>query len=264
MGNCTAHKHTFFPHSPGSGKTGMHRKLGWEPHLQSTNRVALRLLRGDRGLHLHGRVPEGKRAQAKAEENGSFWSCHEHKCQLLLGSPLPSPYFPPGRQLSEHLAWLLLLYLLPPSQSSEAVSWSRSISSLEHLSIISQGQWERDNSWFLEAPHGSQTQDHQVANPEENGTCKTLQHDQTTSTWLFKIHKLPPVSKAYQLVQILQALVPNYCILCLFSGFIILTSLGPRTVGAGARTLFSHPQRSQGTQDTWLGQQMEQEQQLPQ
>lgn len=35
-------------------------------HLQSTNRIALRLLRGDGGLHLHGGAPEGIRVQGQS------------------------------------------------------------------------------------------------------------------------------------------------------------------------------------------------------
>ena len=34
-------------------------------------------------------------------------------------------------------------------------------------------------------------------------------------------YKLPPVSRAYQLVQILQTLVPNYSILCSLSDFLM-------------------------------------------
>lgn len=51
---------------PGSREDRHAQEMKMGPHLQSTNRVALRLLRGDRGLHLHGGVPEGKRAQGQS------------------------------------------------------------------------------------------------------------------------------------------------------------------------------------------------------
>lgn len=72
----------------------------------------------------------------------------------------------------------------------------------------------------LEAPDGTQTQDYHGANSEENGTCKTLKHRQTSSIWLFK-NQLHPIPRAYQLLQILQCLVPNYSSLCLFSDFLM-------------------------------------------
>lgn len=43
----------------------------------------------------------------------------------------------------------------------------------------------------------------------------------TSTMWLLKNYKLPPISRAYQLVQILQTLVPNYSILCLHSDFLM-------------------------------------------
>lgn len=84
-------------------------------------------------------------------------------------------------------------------------------------------------------------------------------------TWSNTIHmvlpnyKLPPVSKAYHLVQILQTLVPNYSILCSLSDF--LMPYQPGSKGWEARSLDPFPPASgsQERQDTWLGQQMERE-----
>lgn len=53
------------PMAPGSREDG-HAGEMRGAHLQSANRVALRLLRGHGGLHLHGGAPEGKRAQGQS------------------------------------------------------------------------------------------------------------------------------------------------------------------------------------------------------
>lgn len=56
------------PQPRGQAKAGRQAGMGNEDaaHLQSTNRVALRLLRRDWGLHLHGGAPEGKRARGQS------------------------------------------------------------------------------------------------------------------------------------------------------------------------------------------------------
>lgn len=81
--------------------------------------------------------------------------------------------------------------------------------------------------------------------------------EQSNITWLFNHHKLPPIS----------GLTTKWCkffsytIQCLLSGFLILTCLGPRAMRLEAKIPLLPP-RCQGTQDTWLVQQMEQGQQL--
>ena len=47
-------------------------------------------------------------------------------------------------------------------------------------------------------------------------------------------YKLPPVSRAYQLVQILQTLVPNYSILCSLSDFLMPDQPGSKGCEAGS------------------------------
>lgn len=54
------------PMAPGTREDRHAWEMRMGTHLQSTNGVALRLLRGDRGLHLHGGAPEGKRAQGQS------------------------------------------------------------------------------------------------------------------------------------------------------------------------------------------------------
>lgn len=84
-------------------------------------------------------------------------------------------------------------------------------------------------------------------------------------TWSNTIHmvlpnyKLPPVSKAYHLVQILQTLVPNYSILCSLSDFLMPYQPGSKGWEARSQDPFPPASGSQERQDTWLGQQMERE-----
>lgn len=63
----------------------------------------------------------------------------------------------------------------------------------------------------------------------------------TSSTWPFKNNWLPLVPKAYQLVQILQTLVPNYSSLCLLSDFLMHDQPGSKDWGPEARTHSPHP-----------------------
>lgn len=98
-----------------------------------------------------------------------------------------------------------------------------------------------------------------MTNSEENGACMTLKHGRPTSLRLFKNHKLPPVPRAYQLVQILHILVPNYSILCLLSDFLLPDEPGSKGWGARSQDPFLPPSGRQEIQDTWLEEQMEQD-----
>lgn len=59
--------------------------------------------------------------------------------------------------------------------------------------------------------------------------------------------RLPPVPRAYQLVQILQILVPNYSSLCLLSDFLRPDQPGSKGWGPGARTHSSPLRQSEDT-----------------